>query len=156
MMIQRASSALLLVVLALTACTPPQTQDITLVFYSQSDLQNAVMDSPVVVTRTLPASDDAMDSALRLLFAGPTQEEQGRGAYSSLDLEALASSYIDVRVEGGVAIVNFRPAALQILNSAAARQFMAKEPIQRTLLQFPGITDVQYAIDGELFDEWDA
>ncbi|MEK7719801.1 MAG: hypothetical protein AAB347_09360 [Bacteroidota bacterium] len=46
--------------------------------------------------------------------------------------------------------------ALEILNSSAARQFMAKEPIRRTLLQFPGIKDVQYAIDGEIFEEWDA
>lgn len=136
--------------------TPPEGQSVQLHFYSEDDLRNASFDHPVVATREISASDDAMDAALRLLFAGPTEEEEGRGARTSGDLTRLGPLYLGMWTDGAVVIVNFRREALEILNSAAARQLMAKEPIRRTLLQFPAIEDVQYAIDGEIFEEWDA
>lgn len=141
----------------LVGCAPPPSSDstVTLFFYSDGDLQNASFENPVVVQRTVP-QENAMDTALRALFDGPTDEEVLAGARTSDDLTSLQDLYLGVRTEGNNAIVNFANDALKILNSAAARQLMAKEPIQRTLMQFPGIQNVQYEIDGELFDEWDA
>ena len=71
-------------------------------------------------------------------------------------LRALADDLIDVKVEGDTATVNFKQSALEILNTAAARQLLAKAPIEKTLLQFPEIKKVQYAMDGKVFIEWDA
>lgn len=140
--------------------SPPatQAQAITLYFYSESDLQNAFFDNPVTVMRKVPVSTETetMDTALELLFAGPTEKDLERGARTSDDLTRLGPLYLGIRRDGDAAVVNFHKDALEILNSAAARQFMTKEPIRRTLLQFPGITDVQYSIDGEIFEEWDA
>ncbi len=134
----------------------PDTEEVTLFFYSESDLQNAFFDHPVQVMRTVPQSENTADATLRLLFAGPTAEERSRGARVSTDLTRLGPLYLGVRIDGKTAIVNFKREALEILNSAAARQFMAKEPIRSTLLQFPDVHTVEYAIDGVIFDEWDA
>lgn len=137
----------------------PPEQSVMLYFYSDADVAAADFQNPVVVSRSVIGADmpETMDRALKLLFAGPTQEEeQTIGAKTSDDLTALGPLYIGVRVEGSVAHVNFRPTALSILNSAAARQMMVKEPIERTVMQFPGVTEVRYEIDGNPFDEWDA
>lgn len=139
----------------LASCAPATTT-VHLYFYSESDLRNATFENPVEVEREVDQSENAMDAALRALFAGPTDEERARGARTSQDLSMLGTAYIGVRTEGSAAIVNFAPDALGILNSAAARQLMAKAPIEETLMSFPGVTQVQYAIDGEIFDEWDA
>ena len=141
----------------IAACDPVRdaTGETTLYFYSEDDLEQAFFDHPVAVTRVVDA-DDPLDDALRQLFAGPTEEERSRGARMSTDLRRLADFYIGVSKEGSAAIVNFRPEALGILNSAAARQFMVKSPIRATLEAFPEITEVRYAIDGEIFEEWDA
>ena len=148
--------------ITLAGCTqaepePPRTQDVTLYFYSQSDLRNATFDDPVAVTRTVSGTGAvAMDAALTLLFAGPTKAEKLEGALTSDDLQSLAPLYLGVWKEGTTVVVNFDTEALTVLNSAAARQFMAKEPMRQTLLQFEGIEDVEYAINGEIFTEWDA
>ena len=149
-----------------------ETSTITLSFYSEEDLSNAMFDSPVTVTRTIPKTAKVADAALRALFAGPTEEEMQQGARTSEDLKQLGEYYLGINIHTeypdpfspptsgrmieNVAIVNFRSEALSILNSAAARQFMAKSAIEETLRHFPTITHVLYAIDGEVFYEWDA
>ena len=50
----------------------------------------------------------------------------------------------------------FGGAALAYLNSTACVQAAAKTPIIRTLLEFQGIDEVVWEIDGEIFDAWDA
>jgi len=129
---------------------------LTLPFYSEDDLQNAFYDHPVRILRCVDRTPTVADTALRLLFVGPTEEEQLQGARGSNDLQRLGTLYIGVTINDGIAIVNFTQEALQILNSTAARQFMAKEPIRSTLLQFSSVNDVQYAIDGVVYEEWDA
>lgn len=128
-----------------------------LYFYSKVDLENAMFDFPIRVERCItPKTQRTADAALRALFAGPTTDEMSKGALTSVDVQNLAPQYLGVTIQNGTAIVNFKKEALTILNSAAARQFMVKSPIRMTLLQFPTITDVSYAIDGKIFDEWDA
>ncbi len=147
--------------LLLTSCVPsahaPATaRAIRLYFYSDADLRAASFDHPVVARRSVTTSGSVMDAALRQLFAGPADAEKKEGARTTDDLLHLGSLYLGMSVDGTTATVNFRKDALPILNSAAARQMMVKSPIRATLLQFPGITDVQYAIDGRVFTEWDA
>lgn len=126
-------------------------------FYSKTDMENAMFDLPVRVERCIvPKTQRIADAALRALFSGPTSDEEEKGALTSNDLQNLSPLYLGVSIENGSAVVNFKREALEILNSAAARQHMAKSPIRMTLLQFPTITDVKYAIEGEIFDEWDA
>lgn len=139
------------------ACTPSASQGVQLYYYSLRDLNNATFDQPVVVARTVSYRDNLPEAALRELFKGPSRDEARRlNARMSDDLRSLGPLLIGVTVEGDTATANFKPEALEILNSAAARQMMAKQPIERTLTQFPEIENVRYAIDGEVFTEWDA
>ena len=128
----------------------------SLFFYSKTDFENAMFEHPVTVKRCIPKTSKVADAALHALFAGPTQDEQKQGALGSADLEALGTLYLGVSVQNGTAIVNFKPDALKILNSAAARQMMVKSPIAATLKQFPTVTNIEYAINGKIFVEWDA
>lgn len=141
----------LLAVISNGGCRPT-----TLFFYSEADLNQALFDAPVAVERCISKEGIAAETALKELFAGPTDAEQEKGARGSEDLQALSASLIGVSIDGNIAIVNFKPEALAILNSAAARQLMAKAPIEATLRDFPGVTEIQYAIDGTIFEEWDA
>jgi hypothetical protein len=129
----------------------------SLYFYSKSDVDSAMFDLPIRVERCIvPRTERTADASLHALFTGPTSDEQASGAFTSADLQSLSSLYLGVSIENGSAIVNFKKGALEILNSSAARQYMVKSPIRMTLLQFPTITDIKYAIDGIIFDEWDA
>lgn len=129
---------------------------ISLVFYSKTDFENAMFEHPVTVKRCIPKTTKVADAALRALFAGPTASEKKEGALGSADLQALLPLYIGITIKNDTAIVNFKKDALKILNSAAARQMMAKSPIAATLKQFPTIKNIEYAIDGVIFNEWDA
>lgn len=141
----------------LVACTPSETKGIQLYYYSLRDLNAATFDQPVIVARTVTYRGDIAQAAVWELLKGPSRDEARRlNARTSQDLSALGPLLIGVTVDGDTATVNFKKEALAILNSAAARQMMAKAPIEKTLLQFPEIKKVQYAIDGEVFTEWDA
>jgi hypothetical protein len=133
--------------------------DVTLVYYSAADLQSAEFNHPVTVTRRVETDNvtPAMDTILRELFAGPNLEEQQAGAVTSEDLRALGPLFLGSSIDGnGVVTVNFTSNALPILNAAAARQFMVKSPIEATLRKLPVVREVKYAIDGKVFEEWDA
>jgi len=152
---------ILTALLALSACTaqvtaPLEPVSVQVFFYSPEDLQNATYEHPVSVSRTVAPHEFAADAVLRMLFAGPTEQERQMGVETSDDLANLGPLYLGVRVDGDVATVNFQPDALAILNSAAARQMMVKAPLEATLLGLPEIESVRYAIDGEIFEEWDA
>jgi len=143
-----------------------------LFFYKKEDLMSAAFNSPVRITRTIPKTPLVADAALRELFAGPTDEDHVQGARTSEDLQKLSKYYLEITIHQqypdptrplsssqsifGVAVVNFTKEALNILNSAAARQLMAKAAIEATLRNFSTINHSIYAIDGEVFDEWDA
>jgi len=142
----------------LVACAPSESKGVQLYYYSLRDLNNATYDQPVIVARTISYKENMLyDAAVRELLKGPSKDEARRlNARMSDDLRSLADDLIDVKVEGDTATVNFKQSALEILNSAAARQMMVKTPIEKTLLQFPEVKKVQYAIDGTVFTEWDA
>ncbi len=133
--------------------------EVSLTFYSSNDFQNATFDTPVTVTRVVSIDPQApaMDTILRELFEGPTAAEQQAGAVTSEDLRALGPLFLGTSIDAaGVVTVNFSQDALPILNSAAARQFMVKSPIEATLRLLPAVKEVKYAFDGVPFEEWDA
>lgn len=131
-------------------------ETVTLVFYSKGDFKNAEFLHPVSVERCIPKSGSVVHVILKQLFAGPTPDEKKKGALGSADMQALGSFYLGASVEKGIATVNFKKEALTILNSAAARQMMAKAPIEETLKKLSSVTEVKYAIEGQVFTEWDA
>jgi len=113
------------------------------------------------------------DSALRELFAGPNKEEKARGFYSSFHwktdlagngvmLRPLKDYYKKVVVKkDGTALVYFSDIGesdevMLYLDSAACAQRSIKNPIERTLLQFPAIKRVEYVVNGVLVEGWDA
>ncbi len=94
------------------------------------------------VTRYVPKTTAVADVSLRVLFTEVIPE--------------LKDHYNGVTIKNKVAIIDFDRPALSRLNSAACMQTMTKTPIEKTLLQYPTITKVEYSINGEVFDEWDA
>lgn len=95
---------------------------------------------PMVIT--VPRTKAVADAGLRYLFKH----------YKP----ALSSYYQWVTITNGVASIKFSGAALKYLNSPACEQMSYKWPIEDTLTQYPTVTSVQYIIDGEVFDAWDA
>jgi spore germination protein GerM len=111
------------------------------------------------VTRTIAKTQSVADAALKELFKGPTASEKNRGLEDLFHMEnesALSSSYIGVTVNNGVAVVNFKEAGLRYLSSPACMQASIKSSIENTLKQFSTIKKVEYAINGEIYTEWDA
>lgn len=143
---------------ALAACAPAgDSADVQLYFFSARDINNAEFTQPVVVNRTISFRGDVVEAAVRELLEGPTREEaRGSNARMTDDLRSLAPLFIDATMNGDAVILNFKKDALTVLNGAAARQQMAKAPIERTARQFQAVKEVRYAIDGKEFDEWDA
>jgi hypothetical protein len=99
-----------------------------------------------------PGTTDIPTAAIRRALEGvaPSKRLHRPGTVPLLEY------YRGVRVEAGTAIVMFESGALEYLNNAACAQMAVKAPISRTLLGLPGISGVEYEIDGSLFREWDA
>ena len=68
----------------------------------------------------------------------------------------LLDYFNGVTIHNGTAILAFDEDALEYLNNAACAQIAVKSPMERTLLEFRGVQNIEYEIDGEIFDEWDA
>jgi spore germination protein GerM len=131
-------------------------QHITFFFYSEKDLEDAFVSSPVEITRLTDAHLDPIDAILRAMFSEPREHEYAQGARSSEDLYALDEYYLGVSIENRIATIDFADNALSILNSTATRQLMAKDLVEHTLKSQPSIDSVQYSIEGEVWTEWDA
>lgn len=143
---------------SLAACAPAgDTADVKLYFYSARDINNAEFTQPVVVDRTITFRGDVVEAAVRALLDGPTREEaRASNARMTDDLRSLKPLFINATMNGDAVILNFKEEALTVLNSAAARQGLAKAAIEKTATQFEAVKQVKYAIDGKEFDEWDA
>jgi len=149
-----------------------ETSTITIYFYSKEDLDVLSYEANAPVTRKIPKTAKVADAALRALFEGPTDADHMQGARTSEDLQKLSEYYIGVTIHRefefpppippsprplrNVAIVNFKKEAIPILNAPASMQLMAKAPIEATLMHFPTVDMVLYAIDGEVYAGWDA
>ena len=102
------------------------------------------------VNRVVPKSAGVARAALEQLFAGPTEKEKAEG-YHSWFSPASAGILKSVVVKNKKAYVNFKPDVFAILpgavsTSCGGSEFMAE--MERTLLQFPTIKKVFFAVNG--------
>lgn len=129
------------------------------VYYSNERLaEEGNTDCSVVfpVERLIIKTDDPATAALEKLFLGPTPYEMANG-YSSFFSYFTRDALKSVTVKDGTAYVNLTDLREVIPNASAScgsAAFLAS--MQRTLWQFPEITRVLFAIDGDLvaFYEW--
>jgi len=108
------------------------------------------------VTRHVPSTLAVAAASLRELFAGPKPEELAAG-YRSPFSGATAGLLKSVHLHDGTAYLDLhdlRTALSGATSSCGAAEFQAQ--VSRTLLQFPTIRRVIYAIEGEprVFYDW--
>jgi hypothetical protein len=96
----------------------------------------------MLVKKTVPKTTAVADASIRVLIRD--------------SLPQLKGAYNGVTIKDKVATVDFTAAALPYLNGAACMQQATKTPIEKTLLQYPTIIEVQYSIDGKVYTLWDA
>lgn len=127
-----------------TVSAPSQTQKITAYHYvSILEGGNVVSEGYETKEETVPTTPQVADASLKLLFA----------TY----LSAFKSEYINVTITQGVATASFKAGAHAYLDQAAAGvsdEYV--KSIQKTLMQFPTVTKVQFMIDGKVVTDWDA
>jgi len=102
-------------------------------------------------TRTIPKTQSVARAALEQLFMGPTEKEKADGFHSWFKPESK-SILKSVNVKNKTAYVNLKPETFSILSgnvstSCGSSQFMSE--METTLLQFPSIKKVFFAIDGK-------
>ena len=109
----------------------------------------------VPLPRVVPA-DAPLAGAMRALLTGPTARERARG-YGGWFSIATAGRVRSVRIERGVAYVDFRSFARRIPNasSSCGSQLLLAQ-LDRTAQQFPTVRRAIYSFDGSsrAFYEW--
>jgi spore germination protein GerM len=135
--------------------TSDSLREIKLFFTNPNLPDSNDCDSGEFVARRIPNTARVADAALKLLFAGPTQEEKTKGMQS---IVPLGEYYIGVTVRKGIAIVNFRPGAEKLLyvTGPICMQQTVLAPITKTLKQFGTIKSVDFAVNGKIIEDWDA
>jgi spore germination protein GerM len=103
------------------------------------------------INRVIPKTGAVAKAALEQLFAGPTEKEKVEGYYSWFS-PATKSILKSVVVKNKAAYVNFKSNAFEVLTgnvstSCGSDQFLSE--MEKTLLQFPTIKKVFFAIDGK-------
>lgn len=128
------------------------------VFFGNDRLGGASGDCTAVypVKREVPASPKVATTALNLLFRGPSADERQAGYYSVFSSQT-ADLLIDLKVMRGTAYVNladFRDQLTVASSSCGAAEFQTE--ISRTLLQYPSVRRIIFAIEGDAqaFYKW--
>jgi spore germination protein GerM len=110
------------------------------------------------VTRTVPKTAAVARAALEQLLGGPTESEKAKGYWSWFNDETK-SVLLGVKVKSKTAYVNFKDLTAfyhqgNATTSCGSTHFLAQ--LDKTLMQFPGIKRVFYAIEGdpEAFYGW--
>lgn len=110
-----------------------------------------VLPLPRVVRAAAP-----LNGAMRALLAGPTARERARG-YGGWFSRATADRLRSVRIEHGVAFVDFRSFARRIPNaSSSCGSALLLAQLDRTARQFPSVHRAVYSFDGSsrAFYDW--
>ena len=107
------------------------------------------------VTRTIPRTVAVATAAVQELLKGPTPQEAKE--YSGFGPPATNGILKSVKVKNGAAFVNFTKAVYEQMGNATTScggGFFAM--VDATLMQFPTIKNVYYAIEGNTNDfyEW--
>lgn len=128
------------------------------VFFGNDRLGGASGDCTSVypVKRDVPVSPRVATTALNLLFRGPTADERQAGYYSVFS-DQTADLLIDLKIVRGTAFVNLadlRDRLTVASSSCGMAEFQSE--ITRTLLQYPSIRRVIFAIEGDAraFYKW--
>jgi hypothetical protein len=131
-----------------------RTGPTTLTIYRSDEANIATDCGAVVAEKWMPPApgDDIPSAAMREVLRGvlPSSRLHRPGTGPLLEY------FRGVRVDGGTAILMFDGGALEYLNNAACAQMAVKAPLERTLVGLPGISRVEYEIDGSIFRDWDA
>ena len=106
--------------------------------------------------RTIPKTKAVATAALEELFKGTTKEEEAKefGFFTPEETKGILKS---VNVKAGGAYVNFTNAVYEQMGTATTSCGGGFFPaIEKTLLQFPTIKKVYYAVEGDTngFYEW--
>lgn len=135
-----------------------QTVEVIMHFTDVATLEKSDCRATIPIKRKVHVTNDLLDSTLRLLLQGVTENEKGKGLGDSFGFKSsnpLINYYIGVRVQGGTAIVNFQKGAMAYLDNTLCMQESVKAPIEKTLLEFSDIVAVKYAIDGKIIEEYE-
>ena len=127
------------------------------VYFHPDKLDPDVMDCQKVapVSRTIPRTPAVAAAALLELFKGPTEAEKKE--YSGFGPPETNGILKNVNVKNGAAYVNFTKAVYEQMGSATSScggGFFSM--VEATLMQFPTIRKVYYAVEGNTNDfyEW--
>ncbi len=108
------------------------------------------------VERKIPKTNAVAKAALEELFKGATSEESAKG-YVSFKPEETNGILKSIKIKNKVAYINFNKAVYDKLGAATSSCGGGLfSSIEQTLLQFPTIKKVFYAIEGSPRDfyEW--
>lgn len=110
-----------------------------------------------VVNRTILNTRSTALAALEQLFSGPTTQEKERGLLDFSITEQTASNLKRIFIKNGVAYLDWKDLRIVIPSvgsSCGSVGFL--KPIEATLMQFPTVTKVIHAIDGQpsVFYNW--
>jgi spore germination protein GerM len=138
--------------------TISQTMDVDIYFQTLKDNANLEDCSKVSqVKRTLPMSDTPAAAALEQLFLGPTAQEESDGLIDYMITNEMPGALNRVFIKDGVAYLDWDDLRQLIPNaSSSCGSIGFLRPIEATLMQFPAVTKVIHAIDGQpsTFYEW--
>lgn len=142
---------------------PASRTEITLYFTDAEELRIADCGAVLPTRRVVPDSLVSPRHVLGILLDGVTVSERSAGLSSQFDPtpavgadRPLADYLLGIEVKEGTAFLDFAPGALAYLNNAACLQAAVKQPMIRTLQEFPDIDRVVFRIGGEPFEDWDA
>jgi spore germination protein GerM len=109
------------------------------------------------VNRTIPKTKTVAKTALEELFKGATKAEKAKGL-TSIFSQKTSSILKSVNIKNGAAYVNLKNWVIQNLGTATTScgAFTFVTPIEKTLMQFPSVKKVFFAIEGSPKDyyEW--
>lgn len=152
-------SCLILIVLAFAVPVFAQkTETMTIKVYFHPDKTDPEWDDcqkVAPVKRTIPKTASVATAALNELLKGPTAAEAKE--YSGFAPPETNGILRSVRVKNGAAFVNFTKAVYQQMGNATTScggGFFSM--VEATLMQFPTIKKVYYAVEGNTNDfyEW--
>ncbi|MDP2691575.1 MAG: S-layer homology domain-containing protein [bacterium] len=135
-----------------------RTMTLQVSFTTLKDNENLIdCDKTGMVTRTLSFTTAPALIALEQLFLGPSEGEKTEGMLDFWITEETAHNLKRVFIRDGTAYLDWKDISKVIPNvgtSCGSASFLS--PIEETLRQFPTVTRVVHAIDGQpsLFYDW--
>jgi len=125
---------------------PVNTQEVRIYFSnSREDPETLHCDVTYPTPRRIKSEEDPMRGAILELLEGPMGSEQQQGFFTSINpgVTLLDFTFVD-----GVATANFST-QMQFELGGSCRVSAIRSQITETLKQFPGVTEVVIAVEGE-------